>query len=137
MKNILFPYYCQFIGWILFIPSLIAGALIFCDALSLSGTTGTVVNDIVIIGIALGGLLIACSKERIEDEMTRSLRLAALLNSIYMNTILLICCTISFNGVEFLKYAVFNLMLLPVLFVFTFRAEIYRYHKMCENEEQD
>lgn len=50
MKNILFPYYCQFIGWILFIPSLIAGALIFCDALSLSGTTGTVVNDIVIIG---------------------------------------------------------------------------------------
>lgn len=87
--------------------------------------------------IALGGLLIACSKERIEDEMTRSLRLAALLNSIYMNTILLICCTISFNGVEFLKYAVANLMLLPVLFVFTFRAEIYRYHKMCENEEQD
>ena len=97
----------------------------------------TAANDLAIIGIAVGGLFITCSKERIEDEMVRSIRLSSLLNAIYMNAILLVTCTVSLNGVEFLEFAVLNLVLLPILFVCTFRLEIRRYHKMCENEEQD
>ncbi len=69
--------------------------------------------------------------------MTRSIRLASLLNAIYMNVILLVTCTVALNGVEFLEYAMLNLVLLPILFAVTFRLEIRRYHKMCENEEQD
>lgn len=137
MKNILFPNAFQLIGWILFVPSLIAGALIYCEVISLSGMAATAANDLAIIGIAVGGLFITCSKERIEDEMVRSIRLSSLLNAIYMNAILLVTCTVSLNGVEFLEFAVLNLVLLPILFVCTFRLEIRRYHKMCENEEQD
>lgn len=137
MKNILFPRIFRPIGWIMFITSLAIGILIYFSTLSLEGVIETVVNDIVIIGIALGSLFIVCSKERIEDEMTRSIRLASLLNSIYAYVILLVACTILINGVDFLMFAVFNLVILPILFVCNFRLEMHRYVKMCEDEEQN
>ena len=137
MKNLLFPRIFQPIGWIMFIPSLILGALIYFSVLSFAGITETVINDLVIIGIALGALFIVCSKERIEDEMTKSIRLASLLNSIYAYVILLVTCTILINGADFLIFAVVNLVLLPILFVGNFRLELRRYYKMCEDEEQN
>jgi len=137
MKNILFPHIFQPIGWIIFVPSLIMGALIYLGVLSFAGITETVVNDFVIIFITLGALFIVCSKERIEDEMTKSIRLASLLNSIYAYVALLVCCTILINGIAFLGFAIFNLVLLPILFVCNFRLEMHRYNNMCEDEEQN
>ncbi|MDE5814414.1 MAG: hypothetical protein K2H72_09015 [Muribaculaceae bacterium] len=146
MKNLLFPHIFHLIGWIMFVPSMIAGGIIFSgflpfdgvmQHLSYDGVTETVVNDIVIIGIALGALFIVCSKERIEDEMTASIRLSSLLNSIYAYTTLLVACTLLINGVDFIVFALVNLAVLPILFVCNFRLEMHRYNKMCENEEQD
>ena len=97
----------------------------------------TVVNDIAIIGIALGALFIVCSKERNEDEMIRSIRLSSILNSIYIYVLLLVTCTVAINGIGFMKFAVLNLVLFPMIFVCNFRLEMRRYNKMCENEEQD
>lgn len=102
-----------------------------------SGIAETIVIDSVIIGIALGAMFIVCSKERVEDEMTKSIRLASLLNSIYAYVALLVGCTILINGVKFLVFAVFNLVLFPIIFVCNFRLEMHRYNKMCEDEEQD
>lgn len=89
MKNILFPKGFRTIGWLLFIPATIMGIFIYLSICTLSGIGETVVNDAVIIGIALGAVFIVCSKEANEDEMTRSIRLAALLNSLYIYVILL------------------------------------------------
>lgn len=137
MKNYLFPHIFQPIGWIMFILSLITGAYIYLGMPVFgAGITETIVIDSAIIGIALGALFIVCSKERVEDEMTKSIRLASLLNSIYAYVILLICCTILINGVNFLMFAVFNLVLFPIIFVCNFRLEMHRYNKMCD-EEQD
>ena len=137
MKNLLFPHIFQPIGWILFVPCLILGALIYFEVLTLTGIAETIVNDIAIIGIAVGALLIVCSKERIEDEMTRSIRLSSLLNSLYIYGILLVASTIALNGIAFLMFAWANLVLLPIIFVINFRLEMHRYNKMCENEEQN
>ena len=137
MKNLLFPHIFQPIGWIMFIPSMVMGVLIYFGVLSFAGIAETVINDLVIIGIALGALFIVCSKERVEDEMIRSIRLSALLNSLYAYVILLVGCTILINGVDFLMFAVFNLVLLPILFVCSFRLEMHRYNKMSGHEEQD
>ncbi len=136
MKNYLFPHIFQPIGWIMFVISLIAGVFIYFGMPVFgTGITETIVIDSVIIGISLGSLFIVCSKERIEDEMTRSIRLASLLNSIYAYVMLLVCCTILINGANFLLFAVFNLALFPILFVCNFRLEMHRYNKMCEDEE--
>ncbi len=138
MKNYLFPHIFQPIGWIMFVLSLILGAAIYFQMPVFgTGITETIAIDCAIIGIALGALFIVCSKERVEDEMTRSIRLASLLNSIYAYVILLIACTILINGVNFLMFAVFNLVLFPVIFVCNFRLEMHRYNKMYEDEEQN
>ncbi|MFG6427129.1 hypothetical protein [Lepagella muris] len=135
MKNLLFPHAFQLVGWVMFVPSLLMGALVYFGVLSFAGSLETVVNDSVIIGIALGALFVVCSKERVEDEMTRSIRLASLLNSIYVYVTLLIGCTILLNSVDFLAFAVFNMVLLPIIFVCNFRSEMHRYNKMCEDEK--
>lgn len=139
MKNILFPHVFQLIGWIMFVPSLIAGALILTDHLSISTTVilDIVINDIVIIGIVLGALFIVCSKEKIEDEMTQSIRLTSLLTSIYVYVALFIICTLAINDFSYLLFAVINLVLFPIIFMFIFRIDMYRYRKMFKNEEQD
>lgn len=141
MKNYLFPHIFQRIGWIMFVPSLILFALFFCgffsslEMPSYNGIIETVVNDIVILGIIIGALFIVCSKERVEDEMTKSIRLSSFLNSIYAYAILLVICTIFINGVNYLGFAILNLVLFPIVFVCNFRWEMHRYNNLLKDEE--
>lgn len=137
MKNLLFPRSFRLVGWILFVPAIIMGILIVSGSCALTGVAETVENDAVIIGIALGAVFIVCSKEAREDEMTRSIRLSALLNALYVYVALLIASTLLINGVEFFWFMVVNLVLLPVIYVVMFRLEMHRYNKMSEDEEQD
>lgn len=137
MKNLLFPRGFQIIGWLLFVPAIVTGFLCYFDFCGFEGVVETVVNDAIIIGVSLGALFIVCSKERQEDEMTRSIRLAALLNSLYVYVVLLIVSTLLINGLEFVRFMVVNLVLLPIIYVVIFRLEMHRYYKMCGDEEQD
>lgn len=137
MKNYLFPRKFQLIGWLLFIPSLIIGAYIFITDFPFPDVWQTVVNDAVIIGLTVGAIFIVCSKEQTEDEMIRAIRLASLLNSFYIYACILIASTIAVNGLAFMRFAMVNLVLLPIIYVIIFRLEMHRYNKLCENEEQD
>lgn len=137
MKNLLLPRSFRLVGWILFVPAIIMGILIVSGSCALTGVAETVENDAVIIGIALGAVFIVCSKEAREDEMTRSIRLSALLNALYVYVAMLIASTLLINGVEFFWFMVVNLVLLPVIYVVMFRLEMHRYNKMSEDEEQD
>lgn len=138
MRNVLFPHVFQLIGWIMFSVFLVLGVLIQLDVVGVEfNVRGTVVIDATVIGIALGALFIVCSKERIEDEMTDSIRLASLLKSIYVYVGLLVVCTLFINGVYYLWFSLYNLILFPIVFVCLFRIEMYRYKKICDNEEQD
>lgn len=96
-----------------------------------------ILNDAVIIGITVGSILIVCSKEKYEDEMIRSIRLASLMNALYIYGIILIASVLLINGLAFIKFMIFNLVLLPLIYVIVFRLEIHRYNKMGEDEEQD
>lgn len=137
MKNYLFPGRFRLIGWMLFVPAVILGVLILAGVCQFHGVVETVMNDAAIIGVAIGAVFIVCSKEKREDEMTRSIRLAALLNSLYIYVALLISSTLFINGMAYLNYALVNLVLLPIIYVVTFRLEMQRYNKMAEDEEQD
>lgn len=137
MKNLLFPRQFHLVGWLLFIPAAIVGMLLYFSFCNFHGVTEIVVNDAVIIGIALGALFIVCSKERHEDEMTRAIRLASLLNAIYMYVVILIASTLLLNGVAYFQFMILNLVLLPVIFVIIFRLELQRYNKMSDDEERE
>lgn len=135
MKNLLFPKAFRVVGWTLFIPAIIIGILTNTNVITPSGITETIINDAIIIGIAIGAIFIVCSKEASEDEMTRSIRLASLLNALYVYVILLIASTIFINGIAFLHFMMVNLVLFPIVFVIIFSLEMHRYNKICQDEE--
>ena len=144
MKNFLFPRVFHTIGWILFVPAVVLGLLIFINAFDISDSLGidlpsgaleTVMNVAVIIGIALGAVFIVCSKERHEDEMTSSIRLSSLLNSLYAYVVILIATTICINGLSFFSVMALDMVLLPIIYVVIFRFEMRRYYKLTEDEE--
>lgn len=137
MKNLLFPRQFQMVGWMFFIPAILLGILIYCSVISCSGTIETIINDAVIIGITVGSVFIVCSKEKHEDEMIQPIRLASLLNALYIYSVILITAVLLINGLAFIEFMTFNLVLLPLIYVVVFRLEIYRYNKMSEDEEQD
>ena len=135
MKNLLFPMQFHVVGWLLFVPAAILGFLIYFSLIILAGTIGTVLNDAVIIGITIGSIFLVCSKEKHEDEMIRSIRLASLLNAFYIYSIILITSVLLINGLAFIKFMTANLVLLPLIYVVVFRLEIHRYNKMSKDEE--
>ena len=135
MKNLLFPMQLHVVGWLLFVPAAILGFLIYFSLISCAGTIGTVLNDAVIIGITIGSIFLVCSKEKHEDEMIRSIRLASLLNAFYIYSIILITSVLLINGLAFIKFMTANLVLLPLIYVVVFRLEIHRYNKMSKDEE--
>jgi hypothetical protein len=74
----------------------------------------------------IGLLLVAFSKERIEDEQISRLRLDSLQWAVYLNYVLLIISLVFFN-MENLPYIVhFNVWVPLVFFIVRFRWVIYR-----------
>ncbi len=142
MKNLLLPRSFRIIGWILFIPGLLLGALIFFEIWQVSFPadcfiSDVVVNDTVVIGISLGSLFLVCSKEPVEDEMTQSIRLSSLLHSLYAYIAILVATTLFVDGEEYLNFMSLNLVLFPLLFIFHFQLEMRHYYRINRNEEQD
>lgn len=135
MKNLLFPRQFQALGWLLFVPAFILGVLIINNMIDCEGTLETILNDAAIIGITIGSIFIVCSKEKCEDEMIRSIRLASLLNALYVYGIILIVAVLLINGIAFAQFMSINLVLLPLIYFVVFRFEIYRYNKMSGDEE--
>lgn len=135
MKTILLPHSMRVIGWILFIPCLVLGILLLLEVLALDGVAGVVVNDIAIIGIAIGALFVCCSRERQEDEMTQAVRLQALMMSLYIYVGLLIVCTLVFNDLNYLYFMIANLCLFPLVFLLVFKLMIAHYRKMFDDEK--
>lgn len=135
MKTFLFPHTFRPIGWIVLVPTLILGILLLDGILSVDGSVETILTDTAIIGIALGSIFITCSRERIEDEMTSSIRLKALLTSLYTYIVFLVIWTLAVNGMAYLYVMAARLVMLPIIFVVRFRYEMHRYYKIKSDEE--
>ena len=137
--NYLLPNKYKIIGWILFIPGLILGLLSFFEnvdddtitipVLSIFHeefmgsdprelfaiiTTG-VLSEIIATVIIVGGLFIALSKEKIEDEFTSKLRTDSFVWAMVVNYIVLLLATLFIYNMTFFTVLVFN-MFTPLVF---------------------
>lgn len=88
MKRFLLPHAFQKAGWWLLLTSLVAGAAaLVLDTISGPLPDGAVTADaakaqpltrVILAAVYLSFLLIACSREKVEDEMVSSMRLRAI-----------------------------------------------------------
>ncbi len=142
MKNrFLFPHHYRRLGWLIFSPSLILGLVCmysdfqfdFLDLQLSKATLGSIfdtaklnfTDEIASIGIIIGLLFIAFSKEKIEDEFITRLRLESLQFAVYLNYAILILQIIVVHNTAFFDIMVYNMFSILLLFIIRFRAIIY------------
>lgn len=132
----LLPHLYKKIGWCITIPLLIIGILLFPlgDVLFegakwltfLDKFPGQYTDEIVAAGLIIGMLLVAFSKEKIEDEYINKVRLESLQISVLINYLLLIICILLIYDVEFLSVMTYNMFTILLLFIVRFNFIIYR-----------
>ncbi len=78
------------------------------------------------LGVIAGLLLIAFSREKIEDEIIGQLRLEALQWSVYVNYLVLAIAIVMLYNEAFFDVMVYNMFTVLVVFIARFRWLIYR-----------
>lgn len=94
-----------------------------------------VLNNIAIVGISIGVILVTCSREEDEDEMIQHLRLNSLLIALYVNYAILICCSLVIYDLAFLDVMLYNMFTILLIFMVVFRWKIWRAKKGADNEQ--
>ncbi|MFD2937264.1 hypothetical protein [Spirosoma flavum] len=144
----LFPHRYRFIGWIIFVPSVLLGLAsmyadftirwLVVDILNESRTVElgnsithlvdiqNLTDEIAAIGVIAGLLLIAFSKEKTEDEMISQLRLEALQWSVYANYIILVIAILTVYDTAFFNVMIYNMFTVLLVFIIRFRWLLYR-----------
>ena len=149
--KLLFPSRYKKIGWITLIPFFILGImkLLFSDIFEfdfLNYDSGNLVkgifnkggetllnlnnnnftDEIISIGLIIGLILTAFSKEKIEDEWTAKLRLDSLMWGVYVNTILILLSIIFLYGELFWQVMILNLFTTLIFFIIRFNYILWK-----------
>ncbi|HCQ11800.1 hypothetical protein [Flavobacterium sp.] len=161
MKNhFLFPNSFKKIGWILFVPSFIFSLYIltiddsftidtlninvlaiYNDGLFKSDNAffkiieNNIGDELYVIGLIVGGILIGFSKLKNEDEMISKIRYESLVWATYFNYAIIILFTIFFFGIGYYSILMFNTFTLLLFFIIRFHYKIYQLNKISNDDE--
>lgn len=159
MKNLfLFPNKYKILGWILFIPAFIASLVIsifdinidnyfvvkvfaFADTLILNDNNyfgiseNSVLDEVILFCLIIGGILIGFSKLKIEDEFTSKIRYESLVWATYLNYGLILFFTLFLYGLSYLNVLFFNTFTLLLFFIIRFHYSIYKLNKATTDDE--
>ena len=133
MKTLLFPHSFQKWGWCIFAVGVIFGIY----AMVTDYGASCLVNNIAIIGTVIGSVLVTCSREKIEDEMVRQLRLNSLLVALYINYTVLIVSSLLVYSLDFLYVMIYNMFTMLIIFMAVFRYRMWQFNKEVKDEEQN
>ena len=137
-SRFLFPYWCRYLGWALFVahvPVVLlrkhlgfyshspGEGLLSSEHLFFMATT---------LLMAIGLFLVAFAKERIEDEQISQLRLDSLQWAIYLNYLLLIVSLILTNDTQHILFL--NLLVPLVFFIVRFQWKIFQNNRLLKRD---
>lgn len=86
-------------------------------------------DELATIGLIISLILIAFSKEKIEDEAIQFFRLEALQWAVYANYLVLIVAVLFCYGGLFFTIMTINLFTVLIIFIARFRYVLYQYNK--------
>lgn len=153
----LLPVRFKKLGWFLFLPGFLLGLLYFflpsepeflnikvfsVMEKSIMGETrflciseNNVFDEIICLLILIGGLLIAFSKEKTEDEFIAKIRTESLVWATYVNYIVLILSIIFIYDMMFFWILAINMFTLLFVFVIRFQWAMYKSKTQVQHEE--
>ncbi|MEN9297917.1 MAG: hypothetical protein RLZZ429_230 [Bacteroidota bacterium] len=145
MKQIkLFPHSFQRIGYVLLVPFLALGiAHMFFEFnpswlafnLNLKGplefsASQNFTDELASVGLIISLILIAFSKEAIEDEAIQFFRLEALQWAVYANYLVLTISILAVYGTTFFQVMTYNMFTVLIIFILRFRYVLFQYNKV-------
>lgn len=161
--NYLLPNEFKKIGWFLFIPSCIFGAILlfmFWEAQNIPGldwfnwnvpaiateeplsdpqffliVKTNVLDEIISLLIIISALFVAFSKEKQEDEYISKIRLESLVWATYVNYAVLALAIIFVYDLAFFWILVFNMFTILLFFIIRFNWVLYKSKKQVRDEE--
>ncbi|MDR6301136.1 hypothetical protein [Mesonia maritima] len=160
--NYLLPNAFKKIGWVLFSVGIISGlysifvnespalfdAKVFAflvDKFTLTiGSKNTefftiyennIFDELICILLIVGGIFVAFSKQRIEDEFISKIRVESLIWATYCNYIILLLAILFVYGVSFFSIMIFNMFTVLMFFIIRFNWAYFKLKKTANNEE--
>ena len=153
----LFPNKYKIIGWILFVPSLITELFVMVTNCNLdkylnvkvlalyqdtfgdkphffSIIQNSISDELLTVGLIIGGLLICFSKLKNEDEYISKIRYESLVWSTYLNYGLIVFFTIFLYGMPYLNVLFYNMFTLIFFFIIRFHYMIYKLNTTSDDE---
>ena len=150
----LFPHSYRLIGWVILLPTIALGLAVLYGDFQWSFLTLPIItmefpggkipvnltDELAALGVIGGLLLIAFSREKVEDEMINQLRLEALQWSVYANYLILSILIVAVHGTDFMMVMLYNMFTILLVFIARFRWLIFgttlvhaRYEKQTES----
>ena len=142
------------VGWLLFVPSLILGLILFFNDFEFPNWNVNVFSifkeklfktnllknhniliEISAIFIIIGGILVGFTKEKKEDEYIEKIRVESLIWATYVNYIVLFLAIILLFDFTFLNFMVINMFTLLLFFIIRFNFLLYKFKKSANNEK--
>lgn len=134
-SNYLLPHTYKRIGWFITVPFLALGLFMsyFSDLFNMfqqpnwmDRTFGQFQDEVIAVGLIIGLLLVAFSREKTEDEYITKIRLESLQISVLINYALLIICILAFYDMDFFSVMIYNMFTTLIIFIIRFNFIIYR-----------
>lgn len=155
--NYLFPHKFKTIGWWILIPSAIIGLFtllsdfepafldlnvpaffideLFGEEKSFGIVENNILNEILGVLIIIGSLLVAFSKEKLEDEYISKIRLESLVWAVYFNYGILLIGFLVIFDFAFLWIMIFNMFTILIFFIISFNWRISKLSNSADYEE--
>lgn len=153
----LLPNQYKILGWFVLIPATICGIILatlgfdakwmparvfaiwneelFTKDQLFAFITTDISNTIIGTVFIVGGMLVAFSREKQEDEFIAKLRLSSWMWAVLVNYILLILAFIFVYGMPFMNVMIYNMFTILILFIIRFNYLIYRTSKALADEK--
>jgi hypothetical protein len=153
----LFPNQFKNFGWLLFIPSVLATLIISVlnistdEYLNISVFSiyqdsigeipgffkfikNSILDEILTIGIIVGGILVGFSKLKEEDEMISKIRYESLVWATYLNYAIILFFTLFIFDLPYLNVLFYNMFTLLLFFIIRFHYMIYKLNTSNHDE---
>jgi hypothetical protein len=129
-QPLLLPHRFKAIGLAVLLPSFVWWLLWTLDTYDLDVMNRhpyeSYVEELIFTGLAVGLLMIAFAREKIEDEFIMTLRLQSLQWAVFANAAILLLANWIFYEDHFLSVMIYNMLTVLIIFILRFHYVLYR-----------
>lgn len=147
------------IGWFILVPATLAGIALTATGYEAEWIKGHIpvimgeeflarkqfmtimyqnlTNTVVALAFLLGALMVAFSREKVEDEYIREIRLSSLMWAVWVNYGLLFFAILFIYGLSFLHVMIYNMFTILIIFLIRYHYLLYRTNKSDSHDKQD